>query len=594
MIPDTGTGRPGKGWSRGWPFNLSIRIRLALALAVALTPVLLLGTVQSALDVGRQARDERGELVAAAERSAATARARIAAGEILLRTLGPGSIGLQCAPRLAEIKDKIPGYVNLIRFDALGRTACAAASVPPDAARRERPWFAALAAGAPLTITSAAGAPYADEPALLASVRATDPAGRFAGALTAVITLASLRPEKADRSLPPGSEVALADAKGLYLSSTLPDAFPEALGHRLSGSASRGSALWPGRDRTGRPRVFASAPLVGRNVYVLLSAPSPGLASYAWLNPVSAVFLPLLAFALALAAVWFVADRGVVAWIAYLRRIAAIYGRGRYTVHPVRALAAPPEIRHLAQTLDAMAATIAARDAALSETLARQDALMREIHHRVRNNLQVITSLLNLQQRALTDPAARAAVSDTRQRIAALALIYRTLYEGPGLGQVDLRTFLEDLIAQSLVGDTPGGGGVRTELDIDPLPIDPDLLAPLALFAIEAITNARKHGLMAQGGALKVALHAQGPLAELSITDSGVVGGAATVGEGVGRTLMTAFARQLRGRVEFCANPSGGLTARLIFPKPKAGAASLDPTLPRNPNPGLGVTDAAI
>ena len=59
--------------------------------------------------------------------------------------------------------------------------------------------------------------------------------------------------------------------------------------------------------------------------------------------------------------------------------------------------------------------------------LLSKDATIREIHHRVKNNLQVITSLLNMQQRALTDPAARAAMSDTRQRITALALIYRAL-----------------------------------------------------------------------------------------------------------------------------------------------------------------------
>ena len=66
---------------------------------------------------------------------------------------------------------------------------------------------------------------------------------------------------------------------------------------------------------------------------------------------------------------------------------------------------------------------VSSLDASLRDALAQKDALMREIHHRVKNNLQVISSLLNMQQRARTDPAARAAMSDTRQRITALALI---------------------------------------------------------------------------------------------------------------------------------------------------------------------------
>ena len=83
------------------------------------------------------------------------------------------------------------------------------------------------------------------------------------------------------------------------------------------------------------------------------SAPAQGVVSWAWLNPISAVALPLLAFTLGLIAVWTVAERGVVRWIAYLQRIAAIYARGRFSVRPVQAERAPPEIRDLAETLSA-------------------------------------------------------------------------------------------------------------------------------------------------------------------------------------------------------------------------------------------------
>ena len=75
---------------------------------------------------------------------------------------------------------------------------------------------------------------------------------------------------------------------------------------------------------------------------------------------------------------------------------------------------APAEIRVLARTLDELAETIVTRDAALTASLAEKDALMREIHHRVKNNLQIISSLLSMQQRALTDPAVQGRASATR------------------------------------------------------------------------------------------------------------------------------------------------------------------------------------
>jgi two-component sensor histidine kinase len=485
---------------------------------------------------------------------------------VLLQTLAPGAVGLECAQRLGEVAARIKGYENLIAFQPSGRLACAAANVPADPDRANRPWFKALAAGAPLAIEANPGGAYASEPSLLAAVRSEDAHGQFDGAFAAVMSLASLRPDVGDPSLPAGSEVALADAQGRWLSATNAARFPAAPSVKFG----TGSLLWLQADRSGRRRLFAAAPLVGQNVFVAISEPDQGLITWAWVNPVSALALPLLAFALSLTAVLVVAERGVVRWITYMQRIAAIYARGRFSVRPVQAERAPPEIRDLADTLDAMAATIVARDAALKEHLAQKDSMLLEIHHRVKNNLQVISSLLNMQQRALTDPAARAAISDTHQRISALALIYRALYQSPDLKRVDLREFLEELVGQLVTGDAGQRIAARTELACDPAVIHPDRLAPIALFAVEAISNACKHGLT-EGGHLSVTFRVRNGEGELTISDTGCDGRAARLGVGVGRTLMIAHARQLRGEATFKANPDGGLTARLVFPLPESG-----------------------
>ena len=186
----------------------------------------------------------------------------------------------------------------------------------------------------------------------------------------------------------------------------------------------------------------------------------------------------------------------------------------------------------------------------------------------MKNNLQVITSLLNMQQRALTDPAARAAMTDTRQRITALALIYRALYQSTDLRRVDVRQFLEELLGQLLAGEGGRPSPVRTDLDADDLEIDPDKLAPLSLFAVEAITNARKHA--AQGGSgIRVAFRV-GEEVMLEITDDGAGPAAEELSSaGVGRTLMTAFARQLRGRLDVEVGAERGMVSRLTFPRPE-------------------------
>jgi two-component sensor histidine kinase len=249
--------------------------------------------------------------------------------------------------------------------------------------------------------------------------------------------------------------------------------------------------------------------------------------------------------------------------------VAFIYSRGRFSVHPVHAMKAPTEIRGLARTLDELAGSIVIRDAALTASLAEKDALMREIHHRVKNNLQIISSLLSMQQRTLTDPASRAALGDTRQRISALALIYRTLYQSHDLRHADARIFLTELVAQLVASETGREHVVTSSVEADSLVVDPDKLAPLALWLVEAVTNAQKHAFVGRGGDLKVRFSVQGETSVLEIQDDGP-GVSETFRPGVGRTLMGAFARQLRGSVEFVPAAGGGMIARMTFATPEA------------------------
>ena len=145
----------------------SIRARLGAALALALLPVLLLGAIQAGLTFHKDSEERRSTLALAAERSAATARARMESAQVLLETLAPGAVGFYCAQRLAQITQDLPGYDNLIRFDSTGRVACAAATVSARTNRRSDDWFARLDRGEP-SIVIQAPTDLSVRPALLA------------------------------------------------------------------------------------------------------------------------------------------------------------------------------------------------------------------------------------------------------------------------------------------------------------------------------------------------------------------------------------------------------------------------------------------
>jgi two-component sensor histidine kinase len=300
----------------------------------------------------------------------------------------------------------------------------------------------------------------------------------------------------------------------------------------------------------------------------------PAVLAWADLTPVGNFLAPIVAWIVAFATVMWVTERIVVRWLDYLERIAALYARGRYSVRPVQATHAPSEVRRLAGTLDALAEAIETRDRSLHESLAEKDALLREVHHRVKNNLQIISSLLSMQQRALKDEAAKAALGDSRQRISALALIYRTLYQSEDIGHADARDFLTELVGQLVAGQSGRGPLVVSTIEADSLIVDPDKLAPLALWLVEAVTNAQKHAFAGRGGRLAVRFRVEGPMSVLEVEDDGPGPAGKTIQTGVGRTLMGAFAKQLHGDVEVLAAQPRGTIARMVFATPQVGQPS--------------------
>lgn len=571
--------RFGRAWGRklGRPSVQGIRFRMGLAMAAALLPILLLSAAQTQAEFRRQAEDRRIDLQLAAERSAAEAKARIDSTVVLLQALAPEGAGFYCEPRLTALVSRLDALSALQRYSATGEPVCAsrpaggAAAIAPAADVRGQEWYQRLKQGEDVVMARAPGAPGS----LIVAVRSERPLGAFQGAMAAVIPLTALQPDIHDPALPSEAQSALIDAQGRILVSTAPSSFaidgPIA---RWAERAQKGEApLFEARDARKRRHVYAGAPLAGRDLFVLLSAPASGLLSWARLNPIGSFMLPLAAWLVAFLAVMLLSERIVIRWLVYLERVAAIYARGRFSVRPVQAEHAPAEIRTLARTLGSLGDSITTRDKALLDSLDEKDALMREIHHRVKNNLQIISSLLSMQQRAVTDPAARSALGDTRQRITALALIYRTLYQSDDIREADSRTFLTELVGQLIAGEAMRGPLVTSSVDADYLIIDPDRLAPVALWLVEAVSNAQKHAFAGRGGDLKVRFRVLGDTSVLEVQDDGP--GVSDIDTaGVGRTLMNAFAKQLRGQAEMVEAPGGGSIARLTFATPEAPQAA--------------------
>ena len=136
----------------------------------------------------------------------------------------------------------------------------------------------------------------ASEPSLVTAVRVDDAQGRFAGALAAVMPLSAFRPALNDPTLPAGTEVALADAQGELLLRTERSMIVPPPPGWAAHAADAGGAFYRARDSAGALAHAGRRPLLGRAVFVVLSAPAPTLLSWTRLNPIATLVLPLMAW----------------------------------------------------------------------------------------------------------------------------------------------------------------------------------------------------------------------------------------------------------------------------------------------------------
>ena len=186
--------------------------------------------------------------------------------------------------------------------------------------------------------------------------------------------------------------------------------------------------------------------------------------------------------------------------------------------------------------------------------LAERETLLREVYHRVKNNLQVVQSLLNLQQRSLPEGPARTAIDDSVRRIRAMALVHEKLYQTGTLSAVSLREYTEDLLRH--LGEASGvhALGITLQADIGDVQGSLDVAVPYGLLVTELVSNSLKHGF-ADGcrGTVSVVLRRTAGVWVLRVSDDGV-GLAANFDihqlQSMGLQLATSLAAQLGGELQ--------------------------------------------
>jgi PAS domain S-box-containing protein len=197
--------------------------------------------------------------------------------------------------------------------------------------------------------------------------------------------------------------------------------------------------------------------------------------------------------------------------------------------------------------LERIEVAVRERTSQLEDALQAQETLLHEVDHRVKNNLQMVSSLIVLQRRTISDPKVRDSLGTMLERIEALSTVHRRLYQSKDVSSFDVADFIRDLVTDL---HTASSRPIALSFDLEPVSIPAEKATPVALIANELVTNVLKHAFgpldgQARGGSLKISLHRRGEGFAFSVADNGAGMADEVRKDGFGTRLVNSLVRQL-------------------------------------------------
>ncbi|MDX1719884.1 MAG: sensor histidine kinase, partial [Salegentibacter mishustinae] len=204
------------------------------------------------------------------------------------------------------------------------------------------------------------------------------------------------------------------------------------------------------------------------------------------------------------------------------------------------------------QKLRALNGELAEKNVLLDQRNAENELLLKEIHHRVKNNLEMVKSLIALQSAQIDDPATKDAMIASQNRVQSMGIIHQKLYQGTNLGSIEMKDYFLNL-GEGILDSFNAEDQVKIECAMDNLELDIDTAVPIGLIVNELLTNALKYAFpKQQQGVINISLEkSSNQNLRLEVTDNGVgkTAGLAPRGTGFGSQLVQLLTLQLNGKM---------------------------------------------
>lgn len=320
------------------------------------------------------------------------------------------------------------------------------------------------------------------------------------------------------------------------------------------------------QNQAGEMRTYTLFPIEnsGASVMGIWSVEQTGIAATVtrYLSPaVFPLLMWLASMLVAMLSIYVLVSRH----IARLRRNIALFAATRRLPDDEEDYSMPNELQELSENFETMTQHIVRDEAEMENVVRAKNVLIKEVHHRVKNNLQLISSIMNMQIRRAQHDETRAALHRLQDRVLSLATIHRDLYETQNGGRVDGGALIKEIVEKAIEGADLGDRQFELHSEIGQLWLYPDQAVPLSLMAAEAMGNALKfvQADTHDKSWVSIELRQDEQKGILQIGNSKAASTPEDVG-GLGAQLINAFAIQLGGNLNI-ENTEDAYTIRLSF-----------------------------
>lgn len=543
--------------------RLSLNHRLFLVMAISLLPVSILIVVQGTSSRTYLQGLTGDRLMANAEAAAAEHRNMLYATNTKLRqaSMDPDVLNAnaQCEGKFFETIQSQPKILNMFRVDAAGNVLCSAIRAAHDVNYAMQPWWNDATTARSLILAGGIIDPVVQSETINVIWPLLQD-GRFSGAIIAPVSTSYFDHMAVIDQKKVKSATLIIDSTGRILLQSPRSRFASAPAQPALGSIREMT------DRQGKHWMYTVSPLFGHELYILYAEPKAllmGQSDELW---VQMLLLPVAILVFTALGLWWGVHNLVLRWLQKLSDKAARIATGTYVYHPDSFVGAPSEIGHFANSLRKMATDIDAQKHDLKASAAHSEAMAREINHQVKNNLQIILSLLHMQRARTQNDEVKTTLSQTLSRMGAVAATQRLTYERGDLsagGYVDMDSLLAKIVQQIKGAFPDSQSRINSSCSIGMLPMAKAL--PVALIVVETVTNALVHAFGSSAGSIRIMLDKDGELATLQVVDDGSGFETGQKRPGMGLALIEALVQQLDGDLQLTTAPDAGTRVEVRF-----------------------------